>query len=186
MVANSDVAIELAKLAQSIDKGFWEDYGFWIGTAINVLGLYFSLLAFREAGKARQAAVDAGRTVKGQSVAIELSEVAQRLDSIQPEITYREARDVLSEISRRVRRVISPFADDVLLSPAVEALRVSLSGAQDSLKAVRPTDPSAENNAPDAVYFGVENEFSSINNAIADFLGLLEKKTIEKGGPDGH
>jgi hypothetical protein len=183
---DTEVTAQLVRLANDVNKAFWEKWEFWIGTLLNVGGLILSGLAFWQASKAREAAVEAGRTVKAQTVAIELSEVAQRLDLIQPEITYREARDILSEISRRVRRVISPFDDDQHLGGAVALLRGALSSAQDSLKTVRPADPLSETKAPDAVYFGVENEFSAINNAIADFLGLLEKKTIERGNVDGH
>lgn len=183
---DAEITAQLTKLANEINKSFWEKSEFWIGAFLNVAGLVFSGLAFWQASRAREAAVEAGRTVKAQTVAIELSEVAQWLDSIQPDITYREARDTLSEISRRVRRVISPFEDDQHLGGAVTLLRAALSSAQESLKAVRPANPLSETKAPDAVYFGVENEFSAINNAIADFLGLLEKKTIERGNTDVH
>ncbi len=181
----SQIDVNLTQIAEQLNS-FWLSPSFWIGTVLSAAGLLFSILAFFEARKARKAAVEAGRTVKGQTVAIELSEMAQRLDAIQPEISYREARDLLSEISRRVRRVISPFADDAQLASAVQTLRASLLSAQDSLKTVRPTDPGAENRAPDAVYFGVENDFSAINNAIADFLGVLEKRMIERGVSNGR
>lgn len=182
---DTNIASELTKLAYSVNKSAWERPEFWISNILNLVGLALSGLAFWQASRARQAAVDAGRTVKGQSVAIELSEVAQSLDSVSPDITYREARDILSAISRRVRRVISPFDGDVKLGNTIAVLRDTLLSAQEALKSVRPSGPSAETKAPNAVYFAIENEFSTINNAIADFLGLLEKKTIERGADNG-
>jgi hypothetical protein len=186
MAAEKEIAVELARLAAFLERGFWMDPGFWIGNVLNLIGLGLSGLAVWQATKARDAAVEAGRTVKGQSVAIELSEVAQRLDAIPPDISYRQARDILAEITRRVRRVISPYAEDEQMKVVVTELREVLSSARDSLGAVRPSSPAAEAMAPDAVYFGIEDEFAAINNAIADFLGLLETKTIEKGGANGH
>jgi hypothetical protein len=59
-----------------------------------------------------------------------------------------------------------------------------LQTAQASLKAVRPTDPSKEAEAPSAVYNAVEENFATINNLVADLLGLLEKETLNLGEND--
>lgn len=170
----SNISLQLERLS----RPFWESGEFWISCLFGAAGLIFSFLAYREARRAKRAAIDAGRNVKIQSIAIELSEVSQRLDSIEPTISYTEARNLLAEISRKLRRVTSPFADDVRLSSAISLLRDALEAAQESLKSVRPAFISGEEQPPEVVYYGIENDFSSINNLIADLIGLLEKGTI--------
>lgn len=168
---------------------FWWDPGYWIAQIIGLAGAILSLLAFLEARKAfheakgaKEAATAAGRTVKIQTVTIELTEIAQKLDRIQPEVVYNEARDLLSEIQRRLRRLIAPFAKDPELKDAIGAVLQALQAAQSSLKAVRPTDPKVE--TPNAVYFGTQDAFDTINNCVADLLGLFEKQTLDFGEND--
>jgi len=163
---------------------FWKRAEFWIAMIVGLAGVSFSLLAFLEARRAKRAATEAGRTVKLQTITIELTEIAQKLDRIQPEIRFNEARDLLAEISRRLRRVISPFANDEELSASITAARDALLAAQNSLKSVRPADPAKEGDVPHAVYYAVEGDFATINNFVADLLGLFEKKTIDFG--DDH
>ncbi len=85
------------------------------------------------------------------------------------------AKDLFNETSRRLRRVIAPFVDHPNLHDAIEAVRTALQSTQASLKQVRPTDPAKEGEAPDAVYYGIEDNFATINNCVADLLGLVEK-----------
>jgi len=166
----------------ALDTPFWKDGGFWITLIIGVGSLVFSILAFVEARKAKHAATAAGRTVKIQTVTIELTEIAQKLDRLQPELLYSEARDLLSEIQRRLRRLMAPFAKDPELKEAVVAVLQALQTAQSSLKAVRPSDP--KNEAPNAVYYGTQEAFDTINNCVADLLGLFEKQTLDFGEND--
>jgi hypothetical protein len=163
---------------------FWHSLEFWLFLLIGSASLVFSILAFVEARQAKQAATEAGRSVKVQTTTIELTEIAQKLDRIQPEIHFNEARDLLSEISRRLRRVTSPFATDPALKASITALREALVGARTSLKAVRPSDPGKEVEVPQTVYLAVEGDFSTISDCVADLLGLLEKETLAFGDED--
>jgi hypothetical protein len=177
---------DVLKRLTQLHPPFWADPGYWIALIVAIVGLVFSFLAYREAGKAfrearsaKEAATAAGRTVKIQTVTIELTEIAQKLDRIQPELVYNEARDLLSEIQRRLRRLIAPFAKDAELQDAIAAVLQALQTAQNSLKAVRPTDPRAA--TPNAVYYGTQDAFDTINNCVADLLGLFEKQTLDLG-----
>jgi hypothetical protein len=166
---------------------FWKDFGFWIAVAVSGAGVYFSVRAFNEAKQAKQAATAAGKTVKLQTVTIELTEVAQKLDRVQPEIQFNEARDLLSEVSRRFRRATSPFASDAELSTAITAGRSALDAAHESLKSVRPNVGTKDEAAPpNTVYYAIEDSFASIANCVADLLGLCEKKTIDFGDDNGE
>ena len=174
----------IARALQISQYSFWERADFWISVAIGLAGLVFAALAFIEARRAKEAATRAGQTVKLQTITIELTEIAQKLDRIQPEIRFNEARDLLAEISRRLRRVISPYADDKVLGASVAAARDALRVAQNSLKSVRPANPEKEGDVPQAVYYAIEGDFATINNCVADLLGLFENKTLNLGDDD--
>lgn len=172
-------------ILNKLNAPFWYSVSFWISTVIGLLALFFSILAFVEARKAKRAATEAGRTVKIQTITIELTEVSQRLDRLETEIPFNEARDLLNEISRRLRRIISPFQNDIDLQETITALRQALDSAKKSLNDVRPTDVGQEQKAPHAVYNAIEAYFSTINSLVADLLGLFEKKTINLGTKNG-
>lgn len=171
---------------------FWRHPEFWIGSIIGLAGVALSFLAYRqaeaakeEAVRATQAAMEAGRTVKLQTMSIELTEVAQKLDRLQPGVSFVLAKDLFNETSRRLRRVMAPFADHPDLHVPIEAVRTALEAAQASLKQVRPTDPGKEVEAPNSVYYGVEDDFATINNCVAELLGLVEKQAYDFGEGDG-
>jgi hypothetical protein len=160
---------------------FYRDVGFWVSLAVALAGLTFSILAWVEAKKARKAATAAGRTVKLQTVTIELSEIGQKLDRVQPGIRFNEARDLLADTSRRVHRATAPFSKEPKLSEAIEAAKQAVQSAQTSLKSVRPAEPGKETEAPDAVYYGIEADCSVISSCVADLVGLLEKQAFDFG-----
>jgi hypothetical protein len=157
---------------------FWKDWPFWISSVIGIAGLVFSFLAFREAKQAKRAATEAGRTVKIQTVAIELTEILQGLDSLDPAILYNEARDFISTLSRRLRRLVSPFQNDPDLATTVTSIRETLTNVKAALNSVRPTAGAAQPLPPNAVYNAVESDLVTINGFVADLLGLLEAKSF--------
>jgi hypothetical protein len=174
-----------AEATTAFEPKFWENVDFWIGTVIGLMGVFFSVKAFMEARQAKRAANEAGRTVKLQTITIELTEVSQKLDRLRTDIQFNEARDLLSEISRRLRRATSPFTRDNDLMEAITALRNALDEAEAALDDVRPNDPAQGIQAPQAVYFAVQRHFATINNCVADVVGLFERKSQDFGGDDG-
>jgi hypothetical protein len=167
---------------------FWKQPDFWINLVVGVAGLWFAILAFLEARDAKKAAIDAkraaieaGRTVKIQTVTVELVEIAQKFERIRPDILFSDARDLLAESSRRLRRQTSPFANDPDFRDAVIAARSALDAASLSLKEVRPGDSSKEEKTPKSVYYGVESEFATISSCVADLIGLFEAKGFQAG-----
>lgn len=159
---------------------FYYSAEFWINFLVGLLGLVFSVLAFMEARQAKRAASAAGTTVKIQTVTVELSEIVQRLDRIDPKIEFSDARDLLSEVSRRLRRLIAPFQAAEEFGSTCEKLKSILDDARSSLDALRPTQDLSANVTPsgDAVYFAVQGYFSSIGSIVAEIIGLLEKRSI--------
>jgi hypothetical protein len=176
----TDMQSAIQQLTARLPGPFWKDAGFWTSLGVGVAGLIFSILAWIEAKRAKVAAFAAGRTVKLQTVAIELSEIGQRLDRVQPGIRFSEARDLLADTSRRVHRATSPFAREEVLNGSITAALQAVSEAQSALKAVRP-EPGGEEQAPDAVYYGIEAACTQISACVADLIGLFEKQTFNFG-----
>ncbi|KAB0665683.1 hypothetical protein F6V25_08150 [Oryzomonas japonica] len=175
----------LKSIISGINVPFWVKGDFWIFLVIGVFGLLFSVMAFIEARRAKQAATEAARNVRIQTITIDLTELSQRLDKLSPDIKFTEARDMMAEMSRRIRRLTSPFKSDNGLSEPVNLLWEALSNAKQSLKAVKPANIELESETPLAVYNAIESDISDINDRIADVLGLLERRTIDFGDNDG-
>lgn len=170
---------EIAKLATHLMEPFYKDLGFWISNIIGLAGLIFSIKAFKEAQKAKLAASEAGKTVKIQTITIELSEIAQRLDKLDFNLTFSEARDLLNEISRRLRRLIAPFQSSTDMTDACSNLKAALDNAKCALDEVRPQNESGVEAPANSVYFATQGHFSNINALVAEIMGLFEKRTIE-------
>jgi hypothetical protein len=188
----ADVQSQVSKVLELLQTHRWDFLVSLLlslaGIGVSIAGLVYSIRAFREANLAKleaelakQAATEAGRTVRVQTVAIELGEVSQKLERLLPDIRFSEARELLNEVSKRTRRAISPFAEDPALKTTIAAVRQALDTAQSSLKGVRPTSPAGESEAPIAVYNAIEADFAAIGNLVADLLGLFEKQTFEPG-----
>ena len=157
-----------------------------VGIVVSGFGLGFSIAAWRQAKRAAIAARAAGKTVKIQTTTVELMEAAQKLNRIQPGIRFDEARDLVNEVSRRARRYTAPFMNDTHLREPIAVLRTELKSAQAALKNVRPTDPSKENEAPQAVYYGIESNVTQLGDLISDLLGLMERETLDLGDEDAE
>jgi hypothetical protein len=172
---------ELAKALASLSSPYYKNLDFWINVVLATAGLVFSVLAFREARQAKVAAKKAGRSVRLQTVALELTEISNKLDRVEPDVKYRVARDLLSETSRRITRSISAFEDDEKLKDSIATLKDSIDVATTTLNQVRPITPGAEEQAPQAVYNAVEAHFAKINNGVANLVGLMERLSTSIG-----
>jgi hypothetical protein len=180
------IAKTIENIQFAINAPFWTNYDFWIGIVIGLASVVFSVMAFVEARRAKRAATEAGKTVKIQTITIELMEISQKLDRMRLDIHFDEARDLLTEISRRIRRIISPFQKDTGLCEPINSLREALDSAKTSLNSVRPSGSSEIPEAPHAVYYAIEGDFASISNFVADLLGLFENKSINFGDDDDN
>jgi hypothetical protein len=161
---------------------FWEKGDFYIFVCLGIISISISWLAFIEARKAKLAAVEAGTTVKIQTITIELTEISQRLDKLDMKVSYSTARDLLNEISRKIRRMISPFDNDNYpqLKELLSSLKGALEGAKVALKNVKPVG-DIEDSVGDSVYYAIEDYFSTINGYTSELIGRLERITLIKG-----
>lgn len=171
---------ELIKIVDMINSSspFYIQIEFWIFLIVGVAGVIFSIMAYCEARAAKRAAFEAGKTVKIQTITIELTEIAQRLDKLDFELNFSESRDLLNEISRRLRRLIAPFQDNEDLSTSCQNLKAALDDAKQALEEVRPQDAEDEL-PPNTIYFATQGHFSNISSLVAEIMGLFEKRTIE-------
>lgn len=172
-----------------VNAGWWTRVDFWIGSILGVggaiisaFGLYYAVHAFREAKRAAEAAHAAARSVKIQTVTMELQEVAQKLSGLPADIRFVAARVLLTEANHRVRRHTAPFKDDPRFKESITQLRAGLSAAWNALDGVRPTDPSKE--VPYAVFNAIDNSISQLTMLIADLLGLMETESLALGEDD--
>jgi len=83
---------EVLQKLSDLHPPFYQTWDFWLSFILSVAGLVASLFSFKEARAAKKAANEAGRTVKIQTITIELSEILQKLDNLKPHIDYHEAR----------------------------------------------------------------------------------------------
>lgn len=171
---------ELVKIAAMINSSnpFYTQIEFWIFMVVGVAGVVFSVMAYHEARAAKKAAFEAGKTVKIQTITIELTEIAQRLDKLDFDLKFSESRDLLNEISRRLRRLIAPFQDNEDLSACCQNLKNALDDAKHALEEVRPQALEDES-PPNTIYFATQGHFSNISSLVAEIMGLFEKRTIE-------
>ena len=167
---------------------FWkhEDFliSFIIGTILGVIGIYYARRAFVEAEEAKKAARAAGRTVKFQSVAIELREF--KLGTLADDIRFTTARDFLTDTTQRLHRILSPFEKETQFGEKILKLWDVLSKTRESLNSVKPPDQKSELQAPQAVYNAIENHFATINELVGDLVGLFEQKTTNFGDNDAN
>lgn len=170
---------QLAQIHAAILKPFYWLPEFWIGLFVGLVSVVFSYKAYREAMAAKKAAREAGQSVKIQTVTIELSEITQKLERLQLGWSFGEARDLLTEVSRRLHRQIAPLGNLNEIKTPWENLKVGLAGAREALEGVRPQGGNESSISPSAVYFAMQTHFSNISDMVAEIMGLCEKRTIE-------
>lgn len=179
---------DLDQLVAALSTPFYFDAAFWIGLVVGVVGIVlsgfgvlYSLRAFREAREAKLAAREAGRTVKRLTVVVDLTEIALRLERIDSNIDFGEARQLLNDASRRIHRLLAPYRAHSDYDQHCSQLYQALANARVSLETMYP-ESSDEGRAGTTIFFATEKHFALISNHIATILGLFEQESIE--GPD--
>jgi hypothetical protein len=172
---------EIIKILNEYHKPFYEDVGFWIGIVVGLISVLFSIIAFLEAKKAKEAAKEAGRTVKIQTITIELTEIIPRLDKLDLNINYQDARDFYSEINRKLRRILAPYKDDDDFKSGIKEIFTCLDNLKTSLEGVKPYNKNLDEiTTGNIVYLAIESEISSLCGKLAELTGLFEQKNISK------
>jgi hypothetical protein len=191
----SDMQSALNRVLNVLSTPFWKHADFWISTLIGVAGAFIAFLAYRqaerateeaekakdEAESAKRAATEAGKTVKLQTVCIELSGIAEALNGMRPGIKFKEAKELFNDASGHLLRMMAPFANQPDLRDAIAAVKSAIQEGHASLRQVVPTDPSKEDEAPNAVYNAAEDKFATLKFAVSELTGLMEAETYDFG-----
>lgn len=171
----------LKQLAKIENVPFYQDASFWISSVLGIVGIYYSIIAYREAKEAKKAAKAAGNFVKKQSITIDLTEIIQRLDKLSTELNYSDARDFYNELNRRVRRSIATLSTDSDYSGKTSQIVTTLDTIKTNLDGVRQSGSTDQSLlAGTNLYYAIEGEFSTLSGKLADLCGLLEQKTLEQ------
>lgn len=141
-------------------------------------------MAYFAAKSAKQAAKEAGKTIKIQTVTVELTEISIKLDRLDYKMTHFMARNLLNEISRKIIRLLSNISyikDSDFKSDSNDLIQL-LNKAKQALDDVRPTSKEIDEEVElKSVYDVIEDYFYSINNKVAELVGILERKAMDKG-----
>lgn len=173
---------QIKDLVDQIAVPFYRDWAFWIGNAIGLLGLLFSIGAYFEARQAKREAIKAGQVAKIETVKIELADIAQTLEKIPADLDFQAANILFNSVNRRLRRLIGHYRKDRRFSQACQVLKGSLDDARVKLDEVKPSGPdlAAASEIPSKlVYLVMVRPFGTISGHVSEMLGLFESATIE-------
>lgn len=146
---------------------------------IGIGGLLLTMAAYREARAAKQAAHRAGQIIKRRTANIELTELLQVLESLDPHrIDFESARNLLNRIHGKVLRLTEPYQADPQLRPYCDALKAALEQAEQALVGVWP-DPGSEFPVGNMVYQAMHGRFAAIRVELARLLGRFDSDSIE-------
>jgi preprotein translocase subunit SecF len=171
---------ETTEILNRLNENFWQHTEFWIFLIIGVLSLIASVMAFWQAKRAKEAAFQAGTTVKIQTITIELTELVQKLDKLDAKIDYPTARDFLNEISRKIIRLIAPFKEHDDYKNTINKIYEIISKTKKGLELVKPIDKEKNVDfALQSIYYAIESNFSDLSILLAEIIGLFEKRTLK-------
>jgi hypothetical protein len=181
------------KFAQLTNHNFLRQPDFWINVAIGLGGAFIGYLAWREAGRAfkeagkakdaataaKDAATEAAKAVKIQTVAIDLTEIIQKLDKFDMNITYQDARDSYNETNRKIRRLLAPYVKDENLKLKIGEIFGTLDQIKQNLISVRPFNVDKDvSSTGNNVYFAIEADFSILSGNLAEVCGIFEQYNL--------
>lgn len=177
---NKEQIEKLEQILSNTSQPFYENIGFWIGIVLSIVGILISWVAYKEAEKAKKAAFKAANFVRIQSITIELTEIIQRLDKINPDLDYSTARDFYNELNRRIRRSISAISHLSEFTEKTKTIIETLSNLKKNLDEVRKTGLEDKSLLEGVNLFLIlEGEFSTLSGDLAELSGILENRTIE-------
>ena len=160
------------------DSAFWQQGDFWIFLVLTFIGITLSGIGAWQAYSAKLEAMKAGQSVRIQTITIELSEMCQRLEKLDSQIDFPTARDVYSEVNRKILRLVAQVAPATISGEKRTALQKNLNDIKDALTSVRPVGEGAY--VPGAVYYAIENHYTSLIGTISGIIGELELSTVTK------
>ncbi len=168
-----------------------------IGLITGPVGLFYSFKSFGQAKEAKDEASEAktaakeagqlaGKIIKRQSIALEISEIYHMCE-IKPGINFFEAHEKFADIYSKVRNIIGLFGrnSDPNLQDIFQRIENSLGEIKAVLLNINPTvstnTDKSKNKKTDKefIYFLLANPFASLMGDLTELKGILESQLIE-------
>jgi hypothetical protein len=160
-----------------IVQPFWRSAGFWIILfliLIIIAGLIYFYLEIKKREQENFLRINRERK---NFILQEYLKIGHKLDQLDIEIEFPEARDLFSDINRRVRRLIAPYKNESEYQEVITSIAQTLDMIKSSLAEVRPIESGRLSDT--AVYFAIESHFNELGGQLAELAGLFEKTTFD-------
>lgn len=164
-------------LAQVVQP-FWQSAGFWILLIVLLMIIAGLAYFYLEMMARKKEDHQFGATLIMKNMVLEYQAILYKLDALDIEIEFPEARNLFSEINRRVRRLTAPYKNDPEYQDVIASIHQSLDAIKASLSEVRPTEMSKLSDT--AVYFAIEAHFNDLGGQLSELIGLFEKPTLPR------
>jgi hypothetical protein len=167
-------------LNEIVTDVFWKHPDFWIEFILAIIGALIGLFAyneahkaFTEAGKAKDAAIKAGKTVKKQSILLSISETI-RLCQIRGNTNYEDSNTKLMEICGKIRNIIGLFKLDIGQShqELLHEIETCSSNVQTEFNLL---DPDSDEKT---IYNKLRPFISTLAGHLNELQGVLENELI--------
>jgi hypothetical protein len=166
----------LNKIISTLNN-FWTSPSFWIGTVVGLAGVFFSILAFVEAGKAKQAAQEARASLSIKNIETELGIEVSILNGIKSEINYDEMRRIVVELTSKIARIKEVIIKLHLIEQNdLTDIESVISNLSNSLKQVKPDFESSQ--ISNMVYNGMADVVAETSQLLSTIIGKIQAKGL--------
>jgi len=164
----------------------WETIISNVGVVLSLGGLIFSVMAWREAKKAKTAANKAAKGVKRQSIAMDIAEVCQKCQ-INFDVGYDDIRSRYNIVNDDVSRILGLYSQQekededckkILDNEVVNSLKeINL-----RLSTFNPIKQETESDSHEDkfYYYQFSELFSDLSGNLNKFKGALENQLTNK------
>ncbi|MBK7854860.1 MAG: hypothetical protein IPJ79_08100 [Bacteroidetes bacterium] len=156
------------------------------GIVVSAFGLNYSIKAFREAEQAKDAANQAGLTVKTQEIIMELERISNSCQ-FEETINFPEANKSFNEISARVYGILGLYKTDNDIKDEIQQIQDNLANVKTSLDTANRSNPSSplndasigENILQNYVYNITAPHFTNLISSLNKLKGILNSRLIK-------
>lgn len=159
---------------------FYKDPGFYIGIGVGIIGICISYASFRQAKKAKEAALSAAQRVKTQEMIIDIQNIISSC-SIEMGIDYYKASITCNAITSRIKHLLGYYRNYLNndIQGILKSIETSLDTMRNTLNSNNPVlIPNQQNNVQYQIYYSIEPLFTTILGDLGLLQGLLENQSL--------
>ncbi len=155
--------------------GFWTWPNFWIEVGLAFIGIAVSAFALCQAGKAKDAAEKAGKTVKKQSILLAIAETVKYCQQIRGNLNYEDSSARLMEIVGKVRNIIGLYGKDIETSnkKLLKDIEACVLTTQDVFNGLDRTTNKG------TIFQKMRPVYNTLAGHLSELQGVFEKELIE-------